>query len=83
MSGLDWLCLVIAGVGLLMILLSPFARTTDGYHRPLDPLGSASYAEREFSRWEAAHNRNPRLAMIKGGAWLIASALLFKSLSWF
>ena len=66
MSGLDLLSLAFGGLGLLMFVLSPLAKQTSGYRKPLDQFGPASVFERDVSRHESAYNRNPRLAMIKG-----------------
>jgi hypothetical protein len=77
MTGIDWLSVVFGGLGVLMIALSPFVKSAGGYQRPLDPFGPAPLAEREFSRHEAAYNRNPRAGTVKGGiAFIILAVLL-------
>jgi hypothetical protein len=81
MTGLDLMNLVLAGLGVLMIVMSFFAKPSRGYRKPLDSLGPSSFAEREWSRHEASYNRNPRLALIKGGLAFIGAALLFSCLS--
>ena len=76
MTGIDWLSIVFGGLGVLMIVLSPMAKSTGGYREPLDQFGPAPLAERELSRHEAEYNRNPRAAMIKGGLAFIAVAVM-------
>jgi hypothetical protein len=83
MSGLDLLSLAFGGLGLLMFVLSPLAKQTSGYRKPLDQFGPASVFERDVSRHESAYNRNPRLAMIKGGIASLVTALLLQSFKLF
>lgn len=77
MTGTDWFSIVLGGLGVIMLALSPFAKQTGGYRKSLDPFGPAPLAERELSRHEAAYNRNPRGAVVKGGiAFIIVAVLL-------
>jgi hypothetical protein len=75
---MDWFSVFFGGLGILMLALSPFAKPTDGYREPLDPLGTAPLAERESSRHESEYNRNPRARVAKGGLALIAAAILLQ-----
>ena len=79
MTGIDWFSIVFGGLGILMIAVSPIAKSTGGYQDPLDQFGLEPLAERELSRHEAEYNRNPRAAMIKGGLAFIAVAVMLQS----
>jgi len=78
MTDIDWLSIVLGGLGIVMIILSPMAKSTGGYRESLDQFGPAPLAERELSRHEAKYNRNPRAAMIKGGLSFIAAAVMLQ-----
>lgn len=75
MTRADWGCAILGAVGVMLILLAPLAKRTDGYQTPLDPLSSAPYADREVSRHEARYNENPRKSVIKSGLCFIGAAI--------
>lgn len=83
MTGLDLLSVLFGGLGVLMLALSLRAKPTGGYREPLDPFGSQSVFERDFSRHEADYNRNPRAAVAKGGIAFIVVAILLQSFKLF
>lgn len=68
------------GGGVLLFVLSFFAKRTGGDYRPLEPLGPQPFAERELSHHAARYNDDPKRAMPSLAAqffgWGVLSSLL-------